>query len=101
MGIQVAINQRDFQLLIFDSLTRWHFDRHFSAVVNGTTTIIIIIHTGLDICCVKLTQFYNIYVANVIWRDINFLLVDFVHYIILFVIYFCCFEEIVAIFKGI
>ena len=29
----LAIHQKDFQLLIFDSiwqLTRWHFDRHFS-----------------------------------------------------------------------
>jgi hypothetical protein len=31
-----AINQRDFQLLIFDSLTLWHFDRHFQ-LFNGRT----------------------------------------------------------------
>jgi hypothetical protein len=31
-----AINQRDFQLLIFDSLTLWHFDRHFQLFSERT-----------------------------------------------------------------
>lgn len=54
LAAAAAINQRDFQLLIFDSLTRWHFDRHFSEpllsfipIIKKAIRVLYLLHTVL------------------------------------------------------
>ena len=58
-----AINQRDFQLLIFDSLTCWHFDRHLQPpraaaelyIVVLSITIIMAIVSSDNECCYNIS----------------------------------------------